>query len=667
MHLKIFMEQLKRGRKRTILNILLLSAAVAFFVMSANLYRNSVANLQEVEENYSTIALMELYGDVDSRGNLADSETEGKIINTSVAVKGYDISEIVQADGVTAYDLRSKYAAYIENEPSMVSEIRPAGGYDVIRFKLAKDKSVEIPILPQVSHYEGDVMTFLIYVLEQGMEDTDYDNAFRVDGAIFLSSAEEEAYADSIRQLNRSDEVNSITLYPDVEYIACIGLYSEWKNDEKWGLNMYGLYTLGQGLLFTPTYSKHNAEDIHITYNANTSERLSYTTGLKIGQPFGIARWEDVQADPELKAYFEDAMAAAKITGSSYSVDLTNDMTSVPAYHLAGASLYDGRLITEEEYESGAKVCVISRETSKYHNWKVGDKLNMKFYDFGPMTGAYDEVGINTPFWHENVEGFFDEGEYEIVGIYMQNPIIGNSGIAESTLASSWTTIYVPEKSVNISVPPEEQIVHGSRFSIRLENGSIDRFLSDMDELGLTQSESGRFNPKFTFYDQGFSLIQGGLESMLGTSRLLLVLSSVLLFVTCVLLAFFFAQNQKQSVGIFRMLGGTKGQAISGVLACALIITIIGAALGGAVGYLLAQNVGESIVEENQAESQQNAAYQAFVLQTGKEEQTLSVQADPTMTAMASASALIFPILMLGFVTLYINNEPRSLLPKSGG
>lgn len=60
MHMKIFMQQLRRGKKRTGLYILLLSAVMAFFVMSVNLYKNSVTNLESVEENYSTVALMEL-------------------------------------------------------------------------------------------------------------------------------------------------------------------------------------------------------------------------------------------------------------------------------------------------------------------------------------------------------------------------------------------------------------------------------------------------------------------------------------------------------------------------------------------------------------------------------------------------------------------------------
>ena len=68
--IRIFAQQLLRGKKRLILNIALLITTTAFFVMSLNLYQNSNQNLRLVEESYSTIAAAEIYGDVNSAGEL---------------------------------------------------------------------------------------------------------------------------------------------------------------------------------------------------------------------------------------------------------------------------------------------------------------------------------------------------------------------------------------------------------------------------------------------------------------------------------------------------------------------------------------------------------------------------------------------------------------------
>ena len=62
--IRFFWEQIVRSRLRLGLNCVLLTVVIAFFVMSMNLYENSIANLQKADETYSTIALnSELVGE----------------------------------------------------------------------------------------------------------------------------------------------------------------------------------------------------------------------------------------------------------------------------------------------------------------------------------------------------------------------------------------------------------------------------------------------------------------------------------------------------------------------------------------------------------------------------------------------------------------------------
>ena len=64
MHHKIFLKQMKRSKK-TILYLLLLFAVTAFFATSVNLYQNSIHNLKVSEETFSTLAVTEIYGEVE--------------------------------------------------------------------------------------------------------------------------------------------------------------------------------------------------------------------------------------------------------------------------------------------------------------------------------------------------------------------------------------------------------------------------------------------------------------------------------------------------------------------------------------------------------------------------------------------------------------------------
>ena len=88
-----------------------------------------------------------------------------------------------------------------------------------------------------------------------------------------------------------------------------------------------------------------------------------------------------MEKDPKLKAYFENIWRDTSIQQYTHNVLATNDVTSVPAFHLGSAALTEGRLITKEEYEKGANVCLVSEEMVKNQKWKIGDKLDMKLFE----------------------------------------------------------------------------------------------------------------------------------------------------------------------------------------------------------------------------------------------------------------------------------------------
>lgn len=704
MHFRIFLQQLRRGTKRTLLYTLILMAVSAFLVMSLNLYKNSTANLQSAEETYTTIALMELYGDVDERGNLVEPFSEDYAGNKAVAVEGYDISEITEASGVYDWDLRKKYAAHIEGEIALNTDYGwIKADRDIFRFTLAGDKPVEIPIAWSNQFEERGQRVDIpidVNIIDNAASCFNYESLFGVpftqleidigygEGiAMYWDDCEE--YREQVRQLNRSENSETIILYPGVEYIATTWTSSGWvetedgvyqyvgtryDDDYKEGLPLPQYDQLVGAMKndlprarFYPNFLDYGA-DIYVNYGGSrdhiSAYNGSYTDPI---QPFPIQRWDDVQNDPELKAYFESAAKALKIQYSVFNVELTNDIEGVPAFHIGGAYLKDGRYITSEEYENGAKVCIISSALAIKQGWELGDKLSMDFFEFSAFPSVNYDYSVNQAIWNEEVEGFFDTGEFEIVGIIGQTQFTGNSGISKSTMEQPWNNIYIPKNAVNNRTPQEELPVHGALLTLWLENGSVDRFMADMEALGLTETKEGQYNPSFIFYDQGYSQIQPGLEAMHSTAQLLLVLSAVLMVVTSILLAYFYAQNQKQSVGIFRMLGGSKLKSLTAVLLCIILIALLGAGIGAAAGHVLTQTVSAKIIESNLSQSEAAAAFQAFVLQSGSEAQELATEAHLNLSLSAGGITILLPVvLVLIFVIMYINKEPRELLPKSG-
>ncbi len=709
MKTKMFYKQMGRSVKTGLTNVVILLVVTAFFVMSLNLYASSVHNLKSAAETYSTIAVMELYGDVNDRGQLTAPGQEDYQGYLSVQVDDYDLEPILNAPGVIGHDLRARCAAYIEGHPSRyqlneenwkvtsgtLTFMEPVLISDehVIRFKLAGDSTVTMPMpwhedFDMYYNVNGGARSLDLEILEHSGSNILYESVqrfeihgfFDISGMIIMGGRDpsvleehygpyREQYGDAIRQLNRSDETDKITLYPGVEYVVNNAPFvNRFQEDEE----QPTMLTKRMPFQFFPDFSQYFNRDFYLDYKPTYSglgESVGFTYGpdLPEGQdaPFPLARWEDVQADPVLKEQWEGCMEASEYNFCTHSVTLTDDMSSLLAFHLDGMFLADGRMITQEEYDTGAKVCMVSKKKAQMHHWQLGDKLNMSFYDFEayPSNGD-DSPNTRQPVYHQGTEGFFDSGEYEIVGIFDQRPTMGDATVSQSAMSMPWEMIYIPHNAVQYITPREELPVHGSLLSIRLKNGAIPQFEAEMEALGLTGQKDGQFTPSFTFYDQGYSVIQPSLQHMYGTARLLLVLSTVLLVITCLLQAWFFAQYHKHTVGIYRMLGGKKHHAVAALLVCALAVTLLGALPGGMLGYALSEQVGQTILAGDLLQSEKYAPLRAFVLE-GAARDAVSVRADAALSTLASCATMLFPLIFLVFVLGYIGKEPRELMPKS--
>lgn len=406
MHRKIFIEQLKRSKK-TVVYFWLLLIAATFFVTSMNLYRNSICNLQTSESTFSTLAVTELYGEVDRYGELVERNSEEHIGYQSVGVRGYDISKIIDSEAVRSYDLRTQYGAYIEECPAMfyAPQVNSDGtdipqwfmrSNNIIRFQIQAKEPLELkyhddPNNTKEYHFGLNVLDEAAGCFEYPEKMFYYDLGFKPE--------EWEAREQDIKAFNKTEDTDCLILYPGVEYVAIIEYHGYWLWNED-GTLEYTTTSDGYETTFDLVVPLQDYRNIQLTYDGGR-EGMEYEVG---DTPFPIQRWEDVQNDPKLKAYFEDLWQDIHVQQYTHNVVATNDVTSVPTFHLGNTALCEGRLITEEEYESGAKVCLISKEVAQNQQWKIGDKLNMKLFEsdyipnapFVPDEAIYDAE--KTPF-----------------------------------------------------------------------------------------------------------------------------------------------------------------------------------------------------------------------------------------------------------------------------
>ena len=464
-------------------------------------------------------------------------------------------------------------------------------------------------------------------------------------------------YSDKLDQLYYDGAY--IYLEPDTEYIASISVYCESNKDED---------------------SKYKTSSItferdHLYGNCKYYYSLKTLHGMETAfvfgtaeQPFWLQKYEEVKKNPVLLEKFNNIGRAYYINARSFGVMTTNDVTGIPAFNLGNMYIKDGRVISEEEYCSGSKVCMISKDLARTQGWKIGSKIDFNFYEFHYFTNATKMGALLSPrYTYTSPDRFFDSGEYEVVGIYDVRPMTGSSTISEAAISVPWNTIYIPEKSLENAPAEEDRPVTGALLTIWLENGKIEPFIERMNELGITGAKQGDYEARFTFYDQGYSRIQPSLEALSGTAELLLILSSSLLAIAALLLAFFYAQSQKQSIGTMRLLGCSKARAFAAVMLSAFIIAVTGALIGAAIGHALTASVGESIMANANQTPEEFLAFSAYLAESTQVDVEFALGADAKVSLLTCLAALgLFIAGTLVFVLRYLGKGPRELLPRAG-
>ena len=683
MHLK----QLFRKPIRTVLYILVLVVLTAFFCTSLNLYRDSQHNLQLANDTYTTIAIMELYADVDSRGNIINDVTKAEDYAGyhALTVYGYDLEPIITAPSVKKYELRARYGAFSEDNIAVKyndkKQAVPICNDDVIRFKIVPEHQEQAEAdkewndvefvddgryrIHTFSFVDSDTHTSRKYnldILESAINVFDYEKL-----PILFDISLDNIYTTTpltdtnslMPSAEYADKPDCIILEPNTEYIALISRFSNNVNtfNKASGLYKIQTFTIARDEFFRNNYYH---------YSIGRSEYVSWDYPYE--NPFWIYEYDELKSKPEMLKKYEQIARAYYINSRSFGVMTTNDLTGIPAFHLGNMFIPEGRMITEEEYASGAKVCMISTDLAKLQGWNVGDKIDFRFYEYNNFVNATIWGSRLSPrYTYTDPDHFFDNGEYEIVGVYNVRPLTGTSAVSASAVSVPWNTIYIPEKSLENAPAEKDRPVTGALLTIWLENGKIEPFIERMNELGITGAKQGDYEARFTFYDQGYSRIQPSLEALSGTAELLLILSSSLLVIAALLLAFFYAQSQKQSIGTMRLLGCSKARAFVAVMLSALIIAVTGALIGAATGHALTASVGESIMANANQTPEEFLAFSAYLAESTQVEVEFALGADIRVSLLTCLAALgLFIVGTLVFVLRYLGKGPRELLPRAG-
>ncbi|HHT96165.1 MAG TPA: hypothetical protein PLK23_05720 [Clostridia bacterium] len=196
-------------------------------------------------------------------------------------------------------------------------------------------------------------------------------------------------------------------------------------------------------------------------------------------------------------------IADKKTAKESVKIVTANNIRNIPHFQSGRAYITQGVPFTEEDYMSGKKICLISEQLAKSNDIKIGDVLELRFWNIGyelqtPPSGAS---------WSPKTEGcksaLSDSENYTVTGIYTDN-----NGWDTQCYDYTPNVVFVPELSVNdlVKAQPSLTVFDNDKYTgipdsrtYILKNGKASAFEAEMEALG--------YGGRFYYYEKDVSFL----------------------------------------------------------------------------------------------------------------------------------------------------------------
>ena len=229
----------------------------------------------------------------------------------------------------------------------------------------------------------------------------------------------------------------------------------------------------------------------------------------------------------------------------------TQALADLEEFHQERLHLISGRLFTEEEAQSGAKVCVMTETLANAGGLAVGDTVTLR---------TMDNTGLPAADCYWGTDSLANSDDYEIVGI-----VNYYEGLQYN--------VYVP--SVPASAQPEKYVYKLGQAT--LKNGSADAFVEAVTPLLPARAT-------VDIFDQGYQTVADSLSVIRGASAALSAVAFVAAVVVLLFFAFLFVEKQRDTVETMRCFGTTKTETRMYLLFGAGLIALVAVCIGVWIG-----------------------------------------------------------------------------------
>lgn len=343
---------------------------------------------------------------------------------------------------------------------------------------------------------------------------------------------------------------------------------------------------------------------------------------------------------------------AIPVTGTNATILL------MPFYN-KDAFICQGQDISEEEYETGEKVCLIPRKFAADNNLKVGDSVHLQLY-YADYRYAANELFDSSVIAEINAKGeaypVFEDSYYTIKGIYdtTSGSYGDNFGLAENE-------VIIPSKSIKNS-DSNNILDYGpmksNTTSFQIPNGSIDEFMKEWSKLGYDQLE-------IKFYDRGYSKLEAGMNDMKNMSMALIAVGFVVVISILLFFSHLFITKQVKRTAIERSLGMRKRECMVSLLTGILAILILGSVLGSMLGGTMSLKLSRKNIVHSYYNTMYSNSTTESIIDTSTRDQKEDI---PVIILISSLSVSLIVLFGVGISIYKINSnlkyEPMELLSR---
>ena len=226
-------------------------------------------------------------------------------------------------------------------------------------------------------------------------------------------------------------------------------------------------------------------------------------------------------------------------------------------FHQQILELTKGRFFTQEEYETKARVCVVSERITGLLGLDVGDTVPLEI--LRAEGDIFDVSALRQA----------DSGDYEIIGVQSHDDAYPYR-------------IFLPD--ADASDAPLHPVNGYTLGQFRLENRAVPAFLEAAEPL---QAEGFRF----FVYDQGYAAATEPVEELLFISVIFLAVCLLLALCAMALQSHLFISRQRETARTMYAMGSGRAHVCVYFLSAALALSAVAAACGCLIGKLLEDRV----------------------------------------------------------------------------